>query len=94
MLCGHAPYHNLVNETAVIVAITEGVRPEKPEDAAHLGFTEVLWNTVEQCWLEDSSARPGVEDILFCLNGAPLPRSGIRRATVRKAIAALLGDSQ
>ena len=40
--------------------IVEGGRPEKPEDILRLGFTEELWGTIEQCWLEDREARPGV----------------------------------
>ena len=56
----------------VVNAIIEGVRPEKPEGAARLGFTENLWRILEQCWLEDRSARPSVEDILPYLNDATL----------------------
>ena len=51
-------------------AITEGDRPEKPEGAKRLGFSDELWKTVERCWLEDRSKRPRVEEILSCLNGA------------------------
>ena len=42
-------------------AIVEGDRPEKPENVGRLGFTEGLWETIEQCWLEDRNARPGVK---------------------------------
>jgi len=48
----------------------EGVRPKKPEGAKRLGFSDELWRTVELCWLEDRNARPGVVDILSCLNDA------------------------
>ena len=48
----------------------EGVRPEKPEEAAHLGFNDELWKIVERCWLEDHNARPSVEEVLSCLNNA------------------------
>ena len=51
-------------------AITEGVRPEKPEGAKHMGFSDDLWRTIELCWLEDRNARPRVEDILSCLNNS------------------------
>ena len=54
----------------VIRAITEGVRPEKPEGAKRLGFSNKLWRTVELCWREDRNARPIVEQILACLNDA------------------------
>ena len=52
-----------------MLAILEGGRPEKPENATDLGFTEGLWETVEKCWVEDPSMRPDVEDILSCLSG-------------------------
>jgi hypothetical protein len=51
-------------------AILNGVRPEKPEGAARLGFTEELWGVLERCWLKDRSARPSVEEILPYLNDA------------------------
>jgi len=51
-------------------AITEGDRPKKPEGAARLGFNDELWSVIEQCWLEDRSARPGAGEILSSLNDA------------------------
>ena len=54
----------------IIRMITGGIRPEKPEGARRLGFSDELWKTVEQCWLEDRNARPSVEDILSSLNEA------------------------
>ena len=53
-----------------VYAITEGVRPNKPEGARQLGFNDELWSTVELCWLEDRSARPDVGVIQSCLNNA------------------------
>jgi len=53
-------------------AIVEGDRPKKPEGAKSLGFNDELWSAVELCWLEDRDARPGVEDILACLNNNSL----------------------
>jgi hypothetical protein len=54
----------------VILMVTGGIRPEKPEGAERLGFSDGLWKTVEQCWLGDRNARPSVEDILSALNEA------------------------
>ena len=92
MLCGHIPYHDFPDEIAVIVAVMEGVRPKKPEDATHLGFTEVLWGAVKQCWSEDWRVRPSVEDILSYLNGASPSWHTRPRVIVRKVITALFGD--
>jgi len=70
VLCGHYPYREIPMDILAVHAITEGVRPNKPEVAKELGFNDELWNTVELCWLEDRNARPGVGDILSCLNDA------------------------
>jgi hypothetical protein len=51
----------------VVRAITGGIRPEKPEGAKRLGFSDRIWRTLELCWLEDRNARLGVEDILSSL---------------------------
>ena len=93
-MCGHVPYHNHVDDIAVVVAVMKGARPEKPENATQLGFTEILWDVVKRCWREDWKARPGVEDILSCLNGAPPPWQTIGRVTVRKAFDVLFGGLQ
>jgi len=69
-LCGHHPYLEIPSDILAVNAIMEGVRPIKPERAKQLGFNDELWRTVELCWLEDRNARPGVGDILSCLNDA------------------------
>ena len=56
-----------------MLAILEGRRPKRPEDAADLGFVESLWETVEKCWQEDWRARPDVKYILSRLSGAARP---------------------
>ena len=94
MLCGHIPYHDFPDDIAVIVAIMDGVRPEKPDNATLLGFTEELWDIVEQCWSEDRRARPVVEDILACLNGVPLSWHMRRRVIFRKVITVLRSDKR
>ena len=68
VLCGHHPFLEIQSDILVVSAIMEGVRPEEPERAEHLGFSSELWGVVELCWLEDRNARPRVEDILSCLN--------------------------
>ena len=70
MLCGHHPYLEFQSDILAVYAIVEGDRPKKPEEARRLGFSNELWEIVELCWLEDRNARPGVGDILSCLNDA------------------------
>ncbi|KAF9649115.1 kinase-like protein [Thelephora ganbajun] len=70
VLCGHHPYIEIEPVSLVVIAIAKGDRPKKPEGAAHLGFSNELWMTVEQCWRENRDERPKVDDILGCLNEA------------------------
>ena len=70
VLCGHHPYLEFESDIFVVHKIMEGVRPKKPEGAKRLGFSDELWKTVKQCWLEDRNARPGVGAILSSLNAS------------------------
>ena len=70
VLCGEVPYWEITNEAGVMLAITRGDRPQKPEAMENLGFTNQLWELVEQCWSADTSARPDVRTILSHLNHA------------------------
>ena len=69
VLCGHVPYET-TNEAAVINTVINGGRPQKPEAAEYLGFTNQLWELVEQCLSADISTRPDVRTILSYLNHA------------------------
>ena len=51
----------------VVVEITRGTRPKKPEDAAAFGITDGLWKMLERCWSANKDARPTLEAVLSCL---------------------------
>ena len=70
VLCGNAPYWEITNEPAVINAIINGEKPQKPEAMEKLGFTDELWGLIERCWSVDASARPDVRTMLSHLNHA------------------------
>ena len=70
VLCGNAPYWEITNRGAVINTIMNGGRPQKPEAAASLGFTEELWGIVQRCWSADAGVRPDVRTVLLHLNHA------------------------
>lgn len=70
VLCGNPPYWEITNGSAVMIAIMNGERPEKPEEAGGLGFTTGLWRIIQRCWLVETSERPDVKDVLFQLNRA------------------------
>jgi len=70
VLCGSPPYWEIPNVGAVIIAVMDGRRPQKPEAMESLGFTNDLWETVQRCWSVDSNARPDVGTVLSHLNHA------------------------
>ena len=53
VLCGTIPFCDLWGPLGVMMKVTKGGRPVKPESVTSLGFTGGLWETVEQCWLAD-----------------------------------------
>lgn len=42
----------------------KGLRPEKPENASSIGFSDSLWDLTKRCWDGDSALRPGVAEIV------------------------------
>lgn len=68
VLCGVHPFYEIEVSYLITNAVTNGERPEKPEEAARLGFNDELWAIVEQCWKPEREDRPTVEEILSCLN--------------------------
>ena len=70
VLCGVHPFYEIEVSYLITNAVTNGERPEKPEEAARLGFNDELWAIVEQCWKPEREDRPTVEEILSCLNDA------------------------
>ena len=54
----------------IVVEIPKGTRPEKPEDAARVGFTDGLWDVVEQRWSTDRDTRLTLDAVLSSLGEA------------------------
>ena len=64
-ISGHVPFHELA-DMAVIVNILKGRHPPR-EDR----FTDDLWKMLKRCWVPHPKKRPGIEDVLRCLEKAP-----------------------
>lgn len=62
-----APYRDYV----VMRKVIEGERPERPQGEEGARFTDYLWQTLQQCWTQEPTGRPGIEVILGCLGPAP-----------------------
>ena len=70
VLSGNPPYWEIPNIGAVIIAIMNGGRPQKPEAMESLGFTNELWEIIQRCWSVDPGARPDVGAVLSHLHHA------------------------
>lgn len=51
-------------------AVVKGRRPEKPENAAAVGFSDSLWDFVQLCWHGDRTRRPKVARLVARLGEA------------------------
>jgi len=67
VLTGLLPFHRL-RAFAPVTAVLRGKRPEKPDDAKPLGFSDTLWGLVQLCWREPISDRPTALQLLDCLS--------------------------
>jgi hypothetical protein len=68
-MTGTIPFIQYVN-TAVILKVTNGVRPERPTHAEILGLTDAVWGLTEACWNQQWNERPPVSTVLRRLNEA------------------------
>ena len=67
VLTGEVPFHpKKVFE--VMLAVVDGERPPKPENAEEIRMTEAVWGLMEECWREDRTKRPIIWEVLgrFC----------------------------
>ena len=66
VLTGKSPFSRC-NNLVVMKKILEGKRPDRPKGPEAVWFTNDLWITLEQCWLDTPMLRPSIEDVLKCL---------------------------
>lgn len=77
MFSGNIPFHDLINDYRIMMAVTqEGRRPSRPEhDLADVrGLDVPIWNIIEECWDSDPKLRPSsnrivqrLRSLFFCL---------------------------
>ena len=67
---GKKPFHETL-DLAVFLKVVEGERPSRV-----VGFTDSLWEMMEQCWMSHPDQRPNVEGVLeyfeMCSTGEDL----------------------
>ncbi|KAF9777435.1 kinase-like domain-containing protein [Thelephora terrestris] len=50
--------------TEVTYRVVSGERPTKPDDAEQIGFGGRTWELVEECWVQQPTRRPKIEQVL------------------------------
>jgi len=58
-----APFPKLTN-FSVMIQVSEGIRPEKPQHFEAPGLTPEVWEIAEMCWHEDPERRPEAHVVL------------------------------
>ena len=61
IVSGHLPFHDHT-DLSVFAKVLRGERPRRED-----GFTDGLWEMLRLCWSPPPDSRPGVEDVLRCL---------------------------
>ena len=66
VLSGRIPFYrdrNLVIPGRVV----GGGRPERPQGAEGVWFTDEVWEVMERCWMPQPGNRPNIEDVRLCM---------------------------
>ena len=61
IISGNLPFHEYT-DFQVLLKVAKGERPRRGAR-----FTEDLWKMLKRCWTVPSGSRPGIEDVLQCL---------------------------
>ncbi|KAF9647778.1 kinase-like protein [Thelephora ganbajun] len=70
VLTGEIPFRRVrQTELGYLVAV-KGLRPDKPENAAAIGFSDSLWGFVQRCWDGNRDLRPRVPEVVMHLEAA------------------------
>ena len=98
ILSGRAPF---ASSLAPILKILRGDRPERPQGAEGVSFTDGIWRMLERCWNTQPSKRISAETVLLCLEGDSPPswldandQSGVTTASDFSAFSLFRQSSQ
>ena len=92
VLTGEVPFRGIW-QGKLVSRVVEGQRPDKPENAPSIGFSDLLWSFVQRCWDEDSNLRPKVAEVMACLENAVANWDGLMPRHVPKGIPSDLEES-
>ena len=60
ILSGLVPYHHLKSDAQVLIELSRGVKPQRPE-STHITDTE--WEFISSCWKEPPTLRPSTSEV-------------------------------
>jgi len=61
-ISGNIPFHRDIDLTVFMKVVVKGEHPPRG-----VKFTKSLWEMLEQCWATKPDDRPGIEEVLRCL---------------------------
>ena len=69
VLSGQVPFTRDCTTFMAMGKVVGGERPERPQGAEGMWFTDNLWGMLQVCWSHQPNDRPTVEDVLQRLEG-------------------------
>ena len=69
VLSGQVPFPRC-SVYAVVMKVSAGERPERPQGTERNWFIESVWRMLERCWAPKRDDRPSIGDVLRCLEEA------------------------
>ena len=66
VLSGHVPFRGFPNRV-ISWKVFRGDRPERPQGAGGVWFTDEVWKVLQICWTHQAENRARIEDVLECL---------------------------
>src|SRR5258708_7088197 len=63
VLTGEIPFRGVPQPALVYSVVHDGKRPDKPENASVLGFSDSLWNFTQRCWGK-MGLRPDIREVV------------------------------
>lgn len=76
VLTGETPFRD-IQQSALAFHVLRGKRPDKPENATAIGFSDSLWRFTQRCWHRDVKSRPVVGEVVSHLKEAAANWDGL-----------------
>ena len=69
VLTGDQPFHH-IKSTELVYHVSNGLRPEKPENAEAIGISDPLWGFIRKCWDDERTRRPQIQEVVAGVGSA------------------------